>query len=155
MSDEARTDAGQPGIVESGAPQVIADLDREAWAQLRSLVERIDTRWPADGSNFRAPWDREDVPDPLVEEVVSFLHDHDLIVSDFDQAALNRVANRLNLMGMRNLAPQLGPTEVLAMIASTIGVGRTSERATHNALEFGLLPPLLERLLDFQPGEVQ
>ncbi|MGO4204004.1 hypothetical protein AB4Z09_20060 [Rhodococcus sp. TAF43] len=84
---------------------------------------------------------------------MSFLHDHDLIVTDFDRAALNRVGNRLDLMGMRNLAPQLGPTEILGMIASTIGVDRTSERATHNALEFGLLPPLLERLLDFRPEE--
>lgn len=142
-------EAGQPGIVESGAPQVIADLDRDTWAHLRSLVERIETRWPADGSNFRLPWDREDVPEPLVEAIVTFLHDHQLIGPDRLEGKW--VVDQLNLMGMRNLALRLGPTEVLGMIANTIGGGRPSERATRDALESGMLPPLLERLLDFQP----
>ncbi|WP_031940043.1 hypothetical protein [Prescottella defluvii] len=142
-------DAGQPGIVEFGAPQVIADLDQEAWAHLRSLVERIETHWPADGSNFRVQWNREDAPDPIVDEIVTFLHDHQLIGPDGLEGKW--VVDQLNLMGMRNLALRLGPTEVLGMIANTIGVGRPSERATRDALESGMLPPLLERLLDFQP----
>ncbi|WP_072689827.1 DUF6508 domain-containing protein [Rhodococcus marinonascens] len=92
-----------------------------------------------------------DIESPLIGEAAGFFHDHNLIVAGFDWAAWEGGRDLLNLRGIRNLAPHLGSAEVLGMITSNIGVDRTSAWATGRALEDGSLPPLFERLLDFQP----
>ncbi|WP_430331417.1 DUF6508 domain-containing protein [Rhodococcus sp. ACT016] len=156
MIDESRSDTNQAEVVESPAERAIADLDQDAWAQLRSIIARVNTLWPVNGSSFRAPWDRESgATDPLVEEVVGFLYDQGLFVPGFDWAGWDRGRDLLNLCGIRKLAPQLGPTEVLGMIGSVVGGDRTATTALANSLENRFLPPLLERLLDFELKEGQ
>ncbi|WP_433610900.1 DUF6508 domain-containing protein [Prescottella agglutinans] len=154
MIDESRSDTIKSEVVASRAEQAIADLAQDTWAQLRSIVELVNTRWHVDGSNFRAPWDRDsDVPDPLVEEVAGFLHGHGLIVLGVDWTAWDQGRDLLNLYGIRNVAPKLGATEVLGMVGSVVGGDRKATYTLANSLENGSLSPLLERLLDFESKE--
>jgi len=56
-----------------------------------------------------------------VGEVAGFLHDHGLVVLGFDWTVWDQGRDLLNLRGIRNLAPELSPTEVLGMLGSVIG----------------------------------
>lgn len=152
MIDGSRTSAGQPDSYESATQQAVAALTPAAWAQLRSFVDQVNARWPAGKSDYRAPWDREGEEfDPLAGAVVAFVRDNGLVVPGFDWAAWDGGGDLLNLHGIRNLAPVLGPGEVLGLMTGVVGVEGSSVWALTDAFENGFLPALIARLLDFRP----
>ncbi len=153
MIDGNRTSTGQSESYESAARHAAATLIPAAWAQLRSLVDQVNARWPAGKSDYRAPWDREGEEfDPLAGAVVAFVRDNGLVVPGFDWAAWDGGGDLLNLHGIRNLAPVLGPGEVLGLMTGVVGVEGSSVWALTDAFENGFLPALIARLLDFRPG---
>lgn len=152
MIDGNRTSTGQSEAYESATQQAVAVLTPAAWAQLRSLVDQVNVRWPAGKSDYRTPWDREGEEfDPPRGAVEIFIHDNGLVVPGFDWAASDGGRDLLNLYGIRNLAPVLGPGEVLGLMTGVVGVEGSSVWALTDAFENGFLPALLARLLDFRP----
>ncbi|TJZ76993.1 hypothetical protein FCG67_14120 [Rhodococcus oryzae] len=138
---------------------MLAALTSEDWAQLRSLVDRMNAHsgsfggWvapePIDENSFSMGYS---TMGPLLEESFNFIYDRKLILLGF--AWMDWHAGDLLVNG--ETPPEwsaLSLEVTLGMITAITRSDRFCEGALLKAFDDGTMPKLFARLLDFAPSD--
>ncbi|MDG3012273.1 hypothetical protein G4X40_19210 [Rhodococcus sp. D2-41] len=138
--------------------RVVAELTSVDWADLQSLVERVNAHSGAFGSFQPAEQIGENhwatgypVHNELVREATQFVYERQLVLLGLNWTEWDEGQRRYQRGEFIDEIAQLDLREVLAYITMLIRADRFSEGALLDAFDRRVMPALLNRLLDFKP----